>query len=100
MSDNQTRDEWLELSIIANDAAALGTGVFLMQAGAGKDFMKDVTYDAMLSKADSDSYYAFAWVPHVVATLAEIQLNPCSGRCNKTCKRPGCLCDLSIGYCK
>jgi hypothetical protein len=100
MPDNQTKDEWLELPVVATDTSAQGTGVYLAQAGNPKAYEVNVTYDAMLAKAKRDNFYAFAWVPHAVATVAQIQQEPCGGRCSKTCKRPGCLCDLSAGRCK
>ena len=100
MPDNQTKEEWLELSVVATDAASQGTGVYLLLPGSTKDYAEDITYEWMLTRAKNESFYAFAWVPHVVATAAEIQQNPCSGRCSKTCKRPGCLCDFSAGHCK
>jgi hypothetical protein len=43
MPDNQTKEEWLELPIIANDPNAMGTGVVLYQAGRGKDYMLNIT---------------------------------------------------------
>jgi hypothetical protein len=100
MPDNQTRDEWLELPVVANDPNAKGTGVYIPQAGGMKDYAIDITYDNMLSRDSAEKFYAFSWVPHAVATLQQIQSPPCSGRCSKTCKRPGCLCERSIGQCK
>lgn len=100
MPDNQTKEEWLELPAVANDPSAQGTGVCLRQANATKEYELDITYDAMLSKDSIENFYAFAWVPHAVASVTQIQQPPCTGRCSKTCKRPGCLCDRSIGRCK
>jgi hypothetical protein len=100
MPDNQTNDDWLELPTVANNPNAKGTGVYLIQAGGHKDYARDITYTAMLSRDAKEKFFAFAWVPHAVATLQQIQQPPCTGRCSKTCKRPGCLCDRSIGLCK
>jgi hypothetical protein len=100
MPDNQTKDEWLELPMVADDPNPKGTGVYLLQAGGSKDYAPDVTYDDLLARDAAEKFYAFAWVPHAVATFQQIQQPPCAGRCSKTCKRPGCLCDRSIGFCK
>jgi hypothetical protein len=98
--DNQTRDEWLEPPIVANDPNAMGTGVVLRQARGTKDYVLHISYDDMLAKGAKEQFFAFAWVPHGIATFQQIQQTPCSGRCSKTCKRPGCLCDRSVGHCK
>jgi hypothetical protein len=100
MPDNQTNDDWLELPTVAHDPNAKGTGVILIAAGSNKDYAPDVTYDDLLARDAVERFYAFAWVPHAVATFKQIQQTPCSGRCSKTCKRPGCLCDRSVGRCK
>jgi hypothetical protein len=100
MPDNQTNDEWLELASVANDSNAKGTGVYLLQAGGTKEYATDISYDELLARDAAEKFYAFAWVPHAVAIFRRIQQPPCSGRCSKTCKRPGCLCDRSVGLCK
>jgi hypothetical protein len=100
MPDNQTKEEWLELATVLNNPNAKGTGVVIYQAGGPKDYMENVSYDEMLSRDATQQFFAFAWVPDAVATLQQIQKPPCAGRCAKTCKRPGCLCDRSIGHCK
>jgi hypothetical protein len=100
MPDNQTKEEWLELPTVANDPNAKGTGVYLLQPGGAKDYAPNIFYDELLSRDAAEQFYAFAWVPHVVATFQQIQQPPCHGRCSRTCKRPGCLCDRSIGHCK
>jgi hypothetical protein len=95
--DNQTSDEWLEA---ANDPSAMGTGVFLLKAGGTKAYAVGISYDDLLVRDKKEKFYAFAWVPHGVATFQQVQQTACAGRCNKACKRPGCLCDRSIGRCK
>ena|SRR6266536_2145769 len=100
MPDNQTDDEWFEISTVAGDPGALGTGVVLKEAGAQKDLIGDVTYDSLLGRAKSNNFFAFSWVPHAVASFERIARQQCGGRCSKTCKRPGCICDTSIGRCR
>ncbi|WOH58511.1 hypothetical protein [Bradyrhizobium sp. BWC-3-1] len=100
MPDNQTQEAWLELPTVANYSEALGTGVYLPFAGGSKEYLLDITYDDLLSKDEAQKYYAFAWVPHAVATHQQVKQPTCTGRCSKTCKRPGCLCDRSIGQCR
>jgi hypothetical protein len=100
MPDNQTNEEWLDLPSVAGNANALGTGVVLYQAGGRKDYLADIKYDDLLVKDSKDNYFAFSWVPHVVADFSQVQKTQCGGRCSKTCKRPGCICDRSIGRCR
>jgi hypothetical protein len=100
MPDNQTKEEWLELPVVADDPNTMGTGVVLRQAGGSKDYVPYVSYDDLLAKDGSEKFFAFAWVPDAVATFQQIQQTSCTGRCSKTCKRPGCLCDRSVGQCK
>jgi hypothetical protein len=100
MPDNQTKDEWLELPVVANDPHAIGTGVILRQARGFKDYVPNISYDDMLAKDEREQFFAFAWVPDAVASFQQIQQTSCGGRCAKTCKKPGCLCDRSIGQCK
>jgi hypothetical protein len=100
MPDNQTKEEWLELPIVANDPNASGTGVVLYAAGRSTDYIPGISYDDMLARDTREKFFAFAWVPDAVATYPEISQATCDGRCSKTCKRPGCLCDRSIGRCK
>ncbi|MCW1994792.1 hypothetical protein [Bradyrhizobium diazoefficiens] len=100
MSDNQTQEAWLELPAVANDPNAKGTGVYLPFAGGSKEYLQDITYDDLLNNDAAQTYYAFAWVPHAVATFQQVKQPACTGRCSKTCKRPGCLCDRSIGQCR
>jgi hypothetical protein len=83
MPDNQTRDEWLELPVVANDPNAKGTGVYIPQAGGMKDYAIDITYDNMLSRHSAEKFYAFSgfrmlWrpfsksrAPHVVDVVAK-----------------------------
>jgi hypothetical protein len=61
--------------------------------------MLNITYDDLLARDAGNQFVAFAWVPHAVASFQQIQQTPCGGRCSRTCKRPGCLCDRSIGQC-
>ena len=100
MPDNQTNDEWLELPIVANDPNARGTGVVISQQGGAKTYEPDILYAELLAKDKTEQFFAFAWVPLAVANLQQVQQASCDGRCSKTCKRPGCLCDRSIGRCK
>jgi hypothetical protein len=99
MPDNQTDDGWLQLPAVASNPHAEGTGVILKQAGGTKSFIWNVTYDKLLLRDKEENFFAFSWVPHVVATEDQVKAEPCGGRCSKTCKRPGCLCDRSIGKC-
>jgi hypothetical protein len=99
MPDNQTNEDWLELTAVSDDPSALGTGVFLTRGAGGKDFFTDITYNEMLARDQRSNFFAFSWVPHVVASYVQVRQQTCGGRCAKTCKRPGCLCDRSIGVC-
>ena len=100
MPDNQTNEAWLELPGIDNNPNAMGTGVVIQQFGGPKNYVQDVTYEEMLSRDATQQFFAFAWVPDAVASFQQIQQTLCHGRCAKTCKRPGCLCDRSIGQCR
>jgi hypothetical protein len=100
MPDNQTKEEWLELAIVADNPKTTGTGVVIQSPGDSKTYMPNVSYAEMLSKDASQQFFAFAWVPDAVATYQQMKQASCGGRCAKTCKRPGCLCDRSIGQCK
>ncbi|TCR65604.1 hypothetical protein [Bosea sp. BK604] len=99
MSDNQTQQDWLDLPSVAGNPNAQGTGAYLDQNGV-KDYVTDITYDGMLERDRQSNFRAFAWVPHAVATVQQVTQTKCGGRCVKTCKTPGCLCDRSIGQCK
>jgi hypothetical protein len=99
MSDNQTRDEWLELPAVATNSHAQGTGIILKSSGAGKEFIKDVEYRALIDAAVSGNYYAFAWVPHAVASFQYLNGVSCTHlRCMGKCP-PGCICDRDQGHC-
>ena len=39
MPDNQTKEEWLELAIVADNPNATGTGVVIQSPGASKNYM-------------------------------------------------------------
>jgi hypothetical protein len=100
MPDNQTNEDWLSRPKVASNPNHPGTGIVLSRARAEKEYIKNITYDQMLQRDERDAFFAFAWIPRAVMSYEELQRVQCRGRCSKTCKRPGCLCDRSIGQCK
>lgn len=99
MPGNQTREEWLELPQVAENPMALGTGAVLSKPSEKKELIAEITYEDILERDRSTNFYAFAWVPHAVASYEQVRNASCGGRCSQTCKRPGCLCNRSIGRC-
>jgi len=100
MPDNQTKEEWLERPEVASNPSHRGTGVVLYRPRGQKEFIEDITYDEMLDRDERNQFFAFAWVPNAIINAYYLRQVTCEGRCSKTCKRPGCLCDRSIGICK
>jgi hypothetical protein len=95
---NQTKDAWLALPAVSDNPKALGTGVWLRQSE--KLYDDDVQYETFVSSMRKERVVTFAWVPYAVASPEQVRSASCSGRCARTCKRPGCLCHRSIGQCK
>lgn len=98
--DNQTLDEWLNLPGVGMGPTSLGTGLFIYSFKPGKDIEPDVTYDECKKLADGKDAKAFKWVPHIVASLDEIKQTACGQRCNRSCVKPGCVCDTDASDCK
>jgi hypothetical protein len=100
MPGNQTKEEWLQLPDVAGNPDALGTGIALPKPRESKTLIENVKYDDILGMDAHERFFAFSWVPHVVASFDQIRSTPCNARCSQTCVRPGCICDRSIGVCR
>ena len=99
MPDDQTPDEWLTIYAVSSNPEASGTGLFLFPGPAGKAILPDLTYEGCIRKADQETAKAFKWVPHVIASIEEIQATRCGDRCNRRCIKPGCICDRDAHIC-
>ena len=100
MPDNQTREEWLEVQGVLDDPGVLGTGVALRHPNdEQRQFVRRITYDEMLRLDEREKFFAFLWVPEAVSSFEKVSKSACGGRCSRTCKKPGCICNRSIGKC-
>jgi hypothetical protein len=101
MPGNQTKDEWFLLPAVAGSDDALGTGVALVKPRDDtKKFYPDISYEGIIKIDEEQKFFAFMWVPHAVASYDQVISTTCGGRCSQTCKKPGCICDRSIGKCR
>jgi hypothetical protein len=100
MPDNQTRAEWLNLPTVVNNPSARGTGVILTSTG-NKQFAEGIEYEALIQQASDNDFEAFSWVPHSVATEAQVKGATCQGlRCVPASCPPGCVCSRRTGRCR
>lgn len=96
MPGNQTLDEWLSVT----SEEDMGTGLFIAAPGGDKQFVKEVLYLEFVRRAEDQKYFAYKWVPWVIAAQNSVIESKCSRRCATTCVKPGCICDQSVGRCK
>jgi hypothetical protein len=96
MAEDQTKVEWIEQY---GTAAARGTGVFLGSTKTEARVLtltRNITHARCIEIAQEHSYRAFKWIPHAIATYAQVQGSRCPVRgepCAVSCRGLACLCD-------
>lgn len=100
---DQTKIAWLK-EIKAN---VLGTGIFLIpnseKQGPGtssKLVEPNLTYQECKERACYHEAKALKWVPQIIADFDTLMQTKCGNSCEKTCVKPGCICDQDEKICK
>jgi hypothetical protein len=101
MLEDQTNPDWLQQF----GENAQGTGVFLGSSETEARvfiFARDVTWTRSVEIAQEYNYVVCKWIPHAIATYAQVQGSRCAVKnepCAVTCKGLACICDPDTKTC-
>ena len=96
---DQTDPHWL----VGLSAGQLGTGLLLVKESSSDEVKKinqsSIGYLQFRTFAVSEHATAMKWIPHTIADETTVLSLKCDGYCQRTCVRPGCICDSNRHRC-